>query len=558
MTHSHQKARNLSAAQEKELTLLPRLTLSDRQLFDVEQILVGGFAPLIGFLNEADYHSVVEDMRLTDGSLWPIPIVLDVPRTHGYTIGDKIVLCDRFGNPIAFFTIESIYSPDKQYEAQKVYGTQNPEHVGVKYLFDKTYDVYLGGPVTLIARPPSHDFKELRFTPAELRARIKELGHERVVAFQTRNPIHRAHYELIRRNAEALDALALVHPVVGITKEGDIDYVSRVRAYKRLVEKRMKDFAILALLPIAMRMAGPREALWHALIRKNYGATHFIIGRDHAGVKDAKGVSFYGPYDSQELVLKFKDELGIGIIPMKELAYVPSKETYIPTDELVPGEETQTISGTEFRRMLREGTDIPEWFSFPEVVEELRVAMKKEEDKGAVVFFTGFSGAGKSTIAHILYQRLLETQNRTVTMLDGDVVRLNLSKGLGFSHDDRNLNIERIGYVASEIARHGGIAICAAIAPYRESRDANRHRIEKEGTYIEVYVKTPLDVCESRDTKGLYGKARAGLLSQFTGIDDPYEVPNNPEITIDTTSINAEDAAEVIYQYLEHKKLLKK
>lgn len=542
---------------ESELTRLPRLTLTDRQLFDLEQILVGGFEPLTGFLNERDYKSVVESMRLTSSALWPMPIVLDVPEDHGRKIGERIILCDRFGNPVAFFNVESIYQPDKQKEAGFVYGTEDKTHPGVKYLFEDTHNVYLGGTVEPVALAPAHDFTELRLTPSELKARFKELGWSTIVAFQTRNPIHRAHFEIIKRAVENLGAKALVHPVVGLTKEGDMDYISRVRAYRRLVENRMKDFALLALLPIAMRMAGPREALWHALIRKNYGATHFIVGRDHAGPgRDLNGKPFYGPYDAQKLAAQYEKELEIGIVPVKEMAYVEEEDIYVPADELKPHQQTKTISGTQFRAMLRAGEPIPEWFSFPEVVDELRRAVSKEKRRGGVVFLTGLSGAGKSTIAHILHQRLLELYDRSITLLDGDVVRLHLSKGLGFSHEDRNTNIERIGFVASEIAKHGGIAICSAIAPYRESRNANRRRIEKEGVYIEVHVKAPLEVCEARDTKGLYKKARAGYLKNFTGIDDPYEIPENPELTIDTTEMNSESAANIIIDFLKKRGLL--
>lgn len=534
-----------------ELARLPRLTLTDRQLFDLEQILVGAFAPLNGFLNEKDYRSVVDSMRLSSGELWPIPIVLDVPSDNVRQIGERLILCDRFGNPVAYFTVESVYVPDKRREARAVYGTDNPEHPGVRYLLEETHDIYLGGKVELIALAPAHDFKELRFSPAQLKERFAKLGWNNVVAFQTRNPIHRAHFEIIKRAANSLGAKVLVHPVVGLTKEGDIDYISRVRAYKRLVDNRMKDFAMLALLPIAMRMAGPREALWHALIRKNYGATHFIVGRDHAGPgKDSHGVPFYGPYDAQDLAKKFEDEIGIGIVPVKEMAYVEEEDKYVPADELLPHQKTKTISGTQFRNMLRSGEIIPEWFSFPEVVEELRKAVQKEKRRGAVVFLTGLSGAGKSTIAHVLYNKLLESYDRSVTLLDGDVVRLNLSKGLGFSREDRNSNIERIGFVASEIAKHGGIAICSAIAPYAQPREKNKRLAEKNGTYLEVYVKAPLAVCEARDTKGLYEKARAGLLKHFTGIDDPYEVPDIPDVSVDTTELSPEAAAESIIALL--------
>ncbi|MDP2648517.1 MAG: bifunctional sulfate adenylyltransferase/adenylylsulfate kinase [bacterium] len=534
-----------------------RLTLSERQLHDLEQILVGGFAPLSGFLTEEEYIAVVDTMHLPDGALWPIPVILDVSEEDSFTLGEVLLLCDEYGNPLARFTIASVYTPDKKKEARLVYGTESLDHPGVRYLMEETGDTYLGGPVELIARAKMLDFRELRKTPQEVREELKRRGWDKVVAFQTRNPIHRAHFELIRRAAQKINGHALVHPAVGLSKEGDIDYISRVRSYKRLAKNRMKNFAMLALLPLAMRLAGPRSALWHALIRKNYGATHFIIGRDHASPgKDSRGVPFYEPYAAHELAASVESELGIGIITSKELVYVEKKDSYLPVDEVQPQEATKTISGTDFRRMLRAGEPIPEWFSFPEVIEELLKAMDKEKYRGAVVFLTGLSGAGKSTIAHILYNYLLETSDRSVTLLDGDVVRRNLSKGLGFSKKDRNINIERIGFVANEIAKHGGIAICAAIAPYKVSRDANRKLTEKNGTYIEVYVSTPLSICEGRDSKGLYKKARAGNLQHFTGIDDPYEVPESPELTLATTSISAEESAEQIVEYLRQAKLL--
>ncbi len=534
-----------------DLSQLPRLTLTERQRFDLEQLLSGGFAPLRGFLNEVDYDSVVERMRLADGSVWPMPITLDVSQEHGRAIGDKLVLCDLYGNPIAYFTVESIYRPVKEREAKKVFGTTDLSHPGVRHLTEEAGPVYLGGPVELIAYAPVHDFKELRYRPDELKQELKRRGWDKVVAFQTRNPIHRAHFELIRRAAESVGAKALVHPTVGLTKEGDIDYVTRVRAYKRLVDARMQDFAMLSLLPIAMRMGGPREALWHALIRKNYGATHFIVGRDHAGPgKDSAGKPFYGPYDAQELVRKFEKEIGIGLVTSKEVAYVEELEQYLPADELKEGQTHKTISGTQFRAMLRAGEPIPEWFSFPEVVEELRRAMRKEQSRGAAVFFTGYSGAGKSTIAHVLYHKLLESSERSVTLLDGDVVRTHLSKGLGFSREDRDANIERIGFVAGEIAKAGGVALCAAIAPYAGARERARKMVEKNGTFIEVFIDTPLAECEARDPKGLYKKAHEGKLKNFTGVDDPYEPPAHPELVIDTLTTSPEAAADLIFSQL--------
>lgn len=540
----------------KKSLILPRLNLSDRQLLDLELILNGGFYPLKGFLNQEDYDSVVDRMRLKSGAVWPMPITLDVEKFLGYKVGEEILLCDKYGNPIATLTIESIFKPDKEREALQVFGTNDKAHPGRRHLFQETKDVYIGGPVRGIGFSPKYDFKELRFHPHELKQWFKDNSWDKVVAFQTRNPTHRAHFEIMSSSAEKIGGKVLMHPVVGLTKQGDVDYVTRVRSYKRLHEKYMKEFAKLALLPLAMRMGGPREALWHALIRKNYGATHFIVGRDHAGPgNDSSGKPFYGPYDAQELVKAYEEEIGIVIIPQKEHVYVEELDTYMPEEDVGPQHTVKSISGTQFRKMLLEGDDIPFWFSFPEVVDELRKSIQNNR-AGTVIFFTGLSGSGKSTISSILATKLLEIQYRRITILDGDVVRQNLSKGLGFSREDRDANIERIGFVANEIARHGGIAICAAIAPYTGARDKNRNIISKNGTYIEVYVSTPLKVCQKRDTKGFYKKAIAGKMSGFTGVDDPYEVPESPEIVLDTEKYDPEKCADIIIEFLRSKGLV--
>jgi sulfate adenylyltransferase len=535
----------------EKYSALPRIVLTDRQLFDLELILDGGFAPLDGFLGKDDYEGVVENMKLKDGSIWPIPIVLDIGKENNLNEGDKVLLCDSFGNPIAVLDINSLYSPDKEKEAKMVYGTNDKKHPGVRYLLDDTREIYAGGKVEGIGRSPKYDFKDLRHTPTELKKIFQEKGVKDVVAFQTRNPMHRAHVEIVKRSKESSGAHLLIHPVVGLTKEGDIDYVTRVRSYRKLYEKYLKDDATLALLPLAMRMAGPREALWHALIRKNHGATHFIIGRDHAGPgNDSQGKPFYGPYDAQNLAKKYESELGINIIAQPEMVYVDEIGGYLPTEEVKPEHTVKNISGTEFRRKIRAEEEIPSWFSYPEVIEELAKA-EGRSSKGATIFFTGLSGAGKSTIANILKVKIGEQSDRSATLLDGDIVRENLSKGLGFSKEDRDTNILRIGFVASEITKHGGIAICSAIAPYEDARRKNRRLISSVGTYVEVYVSTPVEVCESRDVKGLYQKAKQGLISGFTGVNDPYESPVEPEITLDASGGNPEVLAEVVMCYLK-------
>jgi sulfate adenylyltransferase len=514
-------------------------------------LMVGGFAPLSGFMNEADYHRVVKEMRLQDGTLFPLPVVLDVPQSAEFEVGESIVLCDQYGNPLAVMEIESRFAPNKLTEVKEVYGTEDLLHPGVRYVLNQMHDLYIGGTVHKLQLEARHDFKELRYTPEELKAIFKEKGWDQVVAFQTRNPMHRAHFELVKRAHEKTGLPVLVHPVVGMTREGDIDYITRVHTYKVVCEKYGKGFTFLSLLPLAMRMGGPREVLLHMIVRKNYGATHFIVGRDHAGPgKDSKGEPFYGPYASRENALKYQDEIGITVVPSDELAYVPTRDAYVSTDELEEGEETANISGTEFRRRLFAGEEIPEWFSFPESIAELRIGVAKQKRRGVTVFLTGLSGSGKSTVAKILSSKLLEIQDREITLLDGDVIRNHLTSELGFSKEHRDLNVQRVGYVASEITKHGGIAVCALIAPYEQARAKARELVEKYGAFVEVYVSTPLAVCEARDVKGLYQKARQGILKQFTGISDPYEAPEEPELTIDTSEGTPEAHAQEIIDYL--------
>ncbi len=544
---------------KKDSLHLESLTLNDRQLCDIEMLLNGSFSPLIGFLTEADYNSVVNNLHLSDGKIWPIPITLDVKQefSKSITIGDKIVLRDHEGVAIAIMTVSDKWTPDKENEAELVYGTQDIGHPAANYLLNQSGEVYLGGKLEGLEIPRHYDYKLHRHSPAELRAQFKKMGWTTIVAFQTRNPMHRAHKELTVRAAQEIGGNLLIHPVVGMTKPGDVDHYTRVRCYKKIMEKFPEDTAIMSLLPLAMRMGGPREALWHALIRKNYGCTHLIVGRDHAGPGiDSKGNPFYGPYDAQDMVNKYADEIGVEMVPFKLMVYVMELAEYMPIDE-VPEDLTKlNISGTELRRRLDQDLDIPEWFSYPEVVEELRHAHPPKDRRGFTVFFTGLSGSGKSTIANALLVKFLEHGRRRVTLLDGDIVRINLSSELGFSKEHRNLNITRIGFVASEITKNGGIAICAPIAPYEAIRKNNRELISKVGGYIEVHVSTPLETCEKRDVKGLYAKARKGIIKGFTGIDDPYEKPVNPELSIDTSNISQEEAVQQVLIYLENQGFL--
>ena len=528
--------------------------LTARQLSDVDLILNGAFSPLEGFLTETEYKHVLRDMRLPSGVLWPIPVTLDVSAEFAGSAskGELIALRDPEGVLIATMEVSDIWEPDKAEEASRVFGTQDDHHPGVYYLMHRAGKMYLGGKLRGVEPPSSYAFKLLRDSPVELRGRFRKLGWRKVVAFQTRNPMHRAHHDMTLRAARDTEANLLIHPVIGMTRPGDVDHYTRVRCYEHMLKYYPEQTTALSLLNLAMRMAGPREALWHAIIRKNYGCTHFIVGRDHAGPgSDAGGKSYYEPYAAQALLKEYEGEIGVTMVPFKEMVYVEEKAQFLPVDEVEAGMHAFKISGSELRRRLREGLEIPEWFSYPEIVEELRKSHPPRHKQGFTVFFTGLSGSGKSTIANALFAKLLELGGRRVTMLDGDLVRKHLSSELGFSREHRDINILRIGWVASEITRHGGIAICAPIAPYAATRRRVREMVEEGGAFIEIYIATPIEVCEQRDRKGLYAKARAGVIKEFTGISDPYEVPANPEMVIDTRALTPDLAAHRILVKLE-------
>ncbi len=532
----------------------PSWDLTERQLCDIELILNGAFSPLEGFLARREYASVLETMRLTSGLLWPIPITLDVdPKfAEGLEPAETIVLRDREGVIIATMAIEDIWTPDKEAEATAVFGTSDPAHPGVDTLMNQTGEVYLGGRLNGVEPPTHYDFRLLRDSPSELRGRFRKLGWRKVVAFHTRRAMHRAHQELTFRAARENEANLLIHPVVGMTKPGDVDHYTRVRCYEHILGKYPEQTTSLSILNLAMRMAGPREALWHGIIRKNFGCTHFIVGPDHAGPGNAPdGAPFYPPHAAQEMFAAHEKELDITMVPFRHMVYVEDKAQHLPIDETTPEMKIRTLSDTEFRRRLREGLEVPEWYSFAEIVAELSRIYPPRHRQGFTVFFTGLASAGKSTVANALLVKMLENGNRKVTLLDGDVVRKNLSSELDFSKRHRDLNILRTGFVAAEITKHGGVAICAPIAPYRATRRRVRELIEADGGFIEVYVATPLEVCERRDRKGHYAKARAGLIKGFTGIDDPYEAPEHPEIVVDTRTLTPELAAHRILVKLE-------
>jgi sulfate adenylyltransferase len=533
----------------------PSWDLTGRQLCDLELLLTGGFSPLRGFMTRADYEGVCHNMRLANGTLWPMPITLDVTEEFAKKLTpgtSKVALRDPEGVMLAVLSVEEVWQADRKAEAQAVFASTSAAHPGADYAINKSNPWYVGGKLEGTQIPSHYDFRNLRLTPAEVRAEFARVGWRKVVAFQTRNPMHRAHVELAFRAAKQVEANLLIHPVVGMTKPGDVDYYTRVRCYQLLLSKFPQSTAKLSLLPLAMRMGGPCEAIWHALIRKNHGVSHFIVGRDHAGPgKDTDGKPFYGPYEAQEVFKKHEADIGVTMVPFNMMVYLEDQDKYVPDDEVKNGDRVLNISGTELRQRLNEGRDIPAWFTYPEVVAELRRSFPPRHKQGVTIFFTGLSGSGKSTIANVLMTKFLETGGRPATMLDGDLVRKNLSSELGFSKEHRDINIRRIGYVASEITKNGGIAICAPIAPYDATRKYVRQLIEPYGGFILVHIATSVGVCEQRDRKGLYAKARAGILKEFTGISDPYEVPADAEVTINTGELSAEEAAQEIILHLE-------
>ncbi len=540
---------------------LPSIKISMRALCDLELLATGGFSPLDTFMGKADYERVLREMRLTDGTLWPLPITLTVDPKELPTVGEDIVLRNANNDVIAILTLDEVYHWDAEKEAALAYGSTDSKHPMVSEM-TRWGRVCISGPLKVLNLPKYHDFVELRHTPAQVRAKLEEMGNDNVVAFQTRNPLHRIHEELTKRAAAAVNGSLLIHPVVGMTKPGDVDHYTRTRTYKALVENYYdKKTTLLSLLPLAMRMAGPKEALLHAIVRRNHGVNHFIVGRDHAGPgNDSAGKPFYGPYDAQILMKEHEAELGVKMVPFEMLVYLPDEDRYVEEKDIPKGAKTLNISGTQVRdEYLAKGKLLPEWFTRPETAEILRQSYPPRHKQGFCLWFTGLSGAGKSATAQIIAELLLE-YGREATVLDGDVVRTHLSKGLGFSKEDRDTNILRIGFVAGEIVRHGGAVICAAISPYRAAREEARKFVGEN--FIEIFMDTPVEVCEQRDVKGLYAKARQALADGkpmgFTGIDDPYEAPVNPEITLQGYGSTPEENAHKVVAYLQEKGYLLK
>lgn len=538
------------AVLSEQANRLTSIRLSPRSVCDLELLTVGAFSPLAGFMCQADLQSVLDEMRLANGTVFPIPITLPIDDDEDVAVGQNVALRDPKNDILAIMTIAEIYEWDLEEVAQKAFGTTDLRHpiVAEMYRWGKRN---IAGKLQVLKTPGYYDFKDIRLTPAETRARLEAFGHENVIAFQTRNPMHRVHEELTKRAIKEKDGVLLLHPVVGMTKPGDVDYFTRVRTYKALAANFYdSDRVLLSLLPLAMRMGGPREALWHAIIRRNYGANHLIVGRDHAGPgKDSHGNPFYGPYEAQDLVEKYSDEIGVKVVPFRMLVYLPEEERYEEITRVTPETKTASISGTQVREeYLHNGKLLPGWFTRQPVAEILYETYPPRHRQGVCIWFTGLHNSGKSTTAAVL-TTLLQEHGRNVTLLDGDVVRTLFSEGLGYSKQDRDDHVRRIGYVSSEIVRHGGIAVCAAVSPYRATRNDVRSNFD-QGHYLEVFVDTPIEVCESRDTKGLYAQARQGLITGFTGIDDPYESPRYPELRIETLNNTAEENARLILKGL--------
>ena len=551
---------NLIAEEQEREELLARapklssIKITMRNLCDLELLATGGFSPLATFMGKSDYERVLHEMRFSDGTFWPLPVTLTADPKELPTVGEDIVLRNTNNDVIAIMTLDEVYHWDADTEAALAYGTTDPRHPMVSEM-QRWGKVCISGPIKVVNLPKYYDFVELRRTPAQVREMLENMGNENVVAFQTRNPLHRIHEELTKRAAAEVKGSLIIHPVVGMTKPGDVDHYTRVRIYKALVENYYdKDSTMLSLLPLAMRMAGPKEALLHAIIRRNHGANHFVVGRDHAGPgKDSTGKPFYGPYDAQEMMKQYESELCVKMIPFEELVYLPDEDRYVESKDIPAGARILNISGTQVRDdYLAKGKLLPEWFTRPETAEILREMYPPRHKQGFCIWFTGLSGSGKSATTQVLTSLLLE-RGREINILDGDVVRTHLSKGLGFSKEDRDTNILRIGFVAGEIVRVGGAVICAAISPYRSTRNEARKMVGDN--FITVYMDTPVEVCEQRDVKGLYAKARqameAGGHPGFTGVDDPYEPPVDPEIALKGYGATPEENARIIVRYLE-------
>lgn len=523
---------------------LPSVRLSERTLYDLEMLAIGAFSPLSSFMTQADYQAVLSEMRLQDGTLFPMPITLPVSSDAPLHLDTDIALRTRRNYLIAIMTVEAIYEWDKEAYIQAIIGTNDKRHPLLSEI-QQWGDLNITGRLQVLQLPPHYDFPELRLSPQQVRAQLAQKKRKNVIAFQTRNPMNRAQEAMLKQAMQDMDASLLLQPIVGLTLPDDVDHYTRVRANTSLVNRYFDKAQVdSVLLPLAMRMAGEREALLQAIIARNYGASHIPIGPDHATIQADEA-----SYAAKTLVEAYHDEIAVQVLPYQEWVYLPEFDDYQDAADVPASQESIRLSSKIMREgYLDKGQTVPAWFVRPEVADILAQAYPPKHQRGLCIWFTGLSGSGKSTTASIL-SAMLRAYGRQITLLDGDIVRTNLSKGLGFSKADRDTNIRRIGFVAAEIVRHGGIAICAAISPYQSTRDDVRRQVG-EG-FIEVFVDTPLAVCEARDTKGLYAKARRGQIKGFTGVDDPYEVPSNPEIHLQTTEVTADKNAQTVLNYLK-------
>jgi sulfate adenylyltransferase len=505
-------------------------------------------------MGEADAASVCADMRLRDGTFWPLPLTLDVDEStaDGLTVGESVALRDAEGVMLAGLTVEELFEPDRQAEAAVLFGTADPTHNGAARYLHRAPRFAVAGRVEGLQLPVHYDFRELRLTPFELRRKFSRLGWRKVLAYQTHQTMHGAQHAATQRAAQELGASLLIHPVVGLNRPGDVDHYTRVRCYQQILPQYPAFLARLNLLPLAVRGGGPREALLHAIVHRNHGCSHLMVEQNGQGsVLEVIGRPGYDDEEARAAIAAHADEIGVEMIASEEMIWADNRKRYISVSEVRTEDRVPRMTGDDVRKRLADGREIPEWFSFPAVIRELRRRHPGRHSQGFTVFFTGLSGSGKSTIANGLRVKLLELGGRGVTLLDGDLVRKNLSSELGFSKQHRDLNIRRIGFVASEITRGGGVAICAPIAPYDSVRHEVREMVQPCGGFILVYVATPLEVCELRDRKGMYAKARAGIIKEFTGISDPYEIPEDADVRLDTSHMTPDEAVREVLSYLE-------
>jgi sulfate adenylyltransferase len=522
-----------AAALKQEALSLPSLDLDWRQQCELEMLMSGAYSPLTGFMTRTQCERVEADRQLDDGTFWPLPVTLASTQKAAADLksGDRVALRDGEGFMLAVLTLNDSWDAD-----------------GVRHL---------GGAVEGVALPPHPDFVSLRATPAELRALFARRGWRRIVAWQARQPMHRAQFEFSLKCAIENEANLLLHPQVG----GDITeapgYFGLVRSFLAIRERFPAATTQLSLLPAPPRDGSAYALLLRAIVARNYGCGLLIAGGEHQPDGDCRRGEDLAQPRTDLPVTELADKIGVRLIAYPRMVYVEERAEYLPESDAPPGARLLALSGEEFQRRMQRGLKIPGWFSFPEVITELHRQSPPREHQGFTVFFTGLSGAGKSTLARSLAARLMEMGGRCVTLLDGDIVRRHLSSELGFTKAHRDINVRRIGFVASEITKNRGIAVCAPIAPYRQTRRDVRRMIEAVGGFVEIHVATPIETCESRDRKGLYAKARAGLIPEFTGVSDPYEVPEKPELAIDTTNLGIDEAVQQILLKLEQEGYLR-